>query len=174
MVAANTVAASRAKSPGPTPTSAQAVSADVFVVYGRDVPARDELELVIRRMGLNPIIMSALPAAGDTLIEKLESYLGEKGRVAYACVLITPDDEGYLAGAESEKKYRARQNVVMELGMVLAGLGRKRVAILIKSTVEHPSDIAGLIYISFQEHVFEVQNNLYNEFRNAGLKPTVP
>jgi len=124
-------------------------------------------------MGMNPIILSQLPAAGDTLIEKLESYVGQNGNVAYACVLVTPDDEGYIAGAVDQKKYRARQNVVMELGMVLASLGRKRVAILIKSTVEHPSDIAGLIYIPFAEKVAEIDKQLYQELRTAGLEPSL-
>jgi len=123
---------------------------------------------------MNPIILGQLPGAGDTLIEKLESYVGDKGTVAYACVLVTPDDEGHLAGAPDQKKYRARQNVVMELGMVLARLGRKRVAILIKSTVEHPSDIAGLIYIAFDEKVAEIENKLYKELQTAGLDPIQP
>jgi predicted nucleotide-binding protein len=56
-------------------------------------------------------------------------------------------------GESDKKKYRARQNVVLELGMVLARLGRKRVAILRKKTVEQPSEIDGLIYMSFDEKV---------------------
>jgi len=146
---------------------------DVFIVYGRDVEARDGLELILRRMGMNPIILSQLPAAGDTLIEKLESYIGQKGTVAYACVLVTPDDEGFIAGAHDQKKYRARQNVVMELGMVLARLGRKRVAIHIKKTVEHPSDLAGLIYLPFDEKIGEIEKQLYQELQTAGLSPTL-
>jgi len=105
------------------------------------------------------------------VIEKLERYLGEHGGVAYACVLLTPDDEGHLVGHAEEKKYRARQNVVLELGMVLARLGRARVAILHKQSVELPSDIAGLIYIAFQERVEEVKANLFKELQSAGYKP---
>ena len=96
-------------------------------------------------MGLEPIVLALLPAQGDTIIEKLEHYLGEHGNVGFACVLLTPDDEGHLAGKLEEKKYRARQNVVLELGMVLARLGRRRVAILHKQSIELPSDIDGLI-----------------------------
>ena len=98
-------------------------------------------------MGLDPIILQNLPAAGDTIIEKLERYLGERGDVGFACVLLTPDDEGYPAGQSELRKYRARQNVILELGMVLGRLGRRCVAILHKESVELPSDIAGLIYI---------------------------
>jgi len=68
-------------------------------------------------------------------------------------VLATPDDEGYRVGHEDEKAFRARQNVVMELGMMLALLGRKNVAILMKQQddMERPSDIQGLIYIPFKD-----------------------
>lgn len=118
----------------------------IFIVYGHDIAAREGLELMLHKMGLEPIVLANLPAAGDTIIEKLERYLGEHGDAGFACVLLTPDDEGHKAGKGEEKKYRARQNVILELGMVLARLGRRRVLILIKESVEQPSDIAGLIY----------------------------
>jgi predicted nucleotide-binding protein len=52
-----------------------------------------------------------------------------------------------------EKAFRARQNVVLEMGMLLATLGRPRVAILLKTQekMERPSDIQGLIYIPFKD-----------------------
>jgi predicted nucleotide-binding protein len=143
----------------------------VFIVYGHDIVARDALELVLRRMGLEPIVLENLPAAGDTVIEKLEHYLKEHGNVGFACVLLTPDDEGHQSGKPEEKKYRARQNVILELGMVLARLGRQRVAILTKESVEHPSDIAGLIYRPFKERVEEVKAKLYKDLEAAGYKP---
>jgi predicted nucleotide-binding protein len=143
---------------GAKPQTAQAMPAggeEIFIVYGHDTAARNELELILRRIGFSPIVLGNLAAAGETIIEKLETYIGQGGRAKYACVLLTPDDEGYKAGTANERKYRARQNVVLELGMVLAKLGRKRVAILRKKTVEQPSDIDGLIYIPFDEHIDE-------------------
>ncbi len=143
----------------------------VFIVYGHDKASRDALELVLRRMGLEPIVLDNLPAAGDTIIEKLEHYLAEHGNVGFACVLLTPDDEGHKFGKPEEKKYRARQNVILELGMVLARLGRRRVAILTKESVEHPIDIAGLIYRPFKEQVEEVKAALFKDLEQAGYKP---
>ena len=143
----------------------------IFIVYGHDIGARNELELILRRMKLEPIILGNLPAAGDTIIEKLEQFLGEHGNVGFACVLLTPDDEGHIAGKSEEKKYRSRQNVVLELGMVLARLGRKRVAILHKRTVELPSDINGLLYLGFNERLDEVKPQLFTELANAGYSP---
>ena len=86
-------------------------------------------------------------------------------------MLLTPGDEGFKAGKTEDKKYRARQNVVLELGMVLARLGRRRVAILHKQSIELPSDIAGLLYVPVTERVEEVKNRLFNELREAGYDP---
>jgi predicted nucleotide-binding protein len=105
-------------------------------VYGHDLAARNGLELLLRRMGLKPIVLADLPAAGDTIIEMLEKYLRDARNVGYACVLLTPDDQGHRVGAPEETKHRARQNVILELGMVLSRLGRERVAILYKHSVE--------------------------------------
>ncbi len=52
--------------------------------------------------------------------------------------------------------------------MVLSSLGRRRVVILHKESVELPSDIAGLIYIPFKERVEEAREALAKELRNAG------
>jgi len=138
----------------------------VFIVYGHDSSARDELELILRRLKLEPIILQNLPATGETLIERLENLT----TADFACVLLTPDDEGYPRGCPEEKKPRARQNVVLELGMVLAKLGRSHVAILVKGdNMERPSDINGLIYIGFQEHVSEITPRLGASLQQAGF-----
>lgn len=143
----------------------------VFIVYGHDSTARDALELMLRRMGMDPIVLAKLPAGGDTIIEKLERYLGSEGNIGFACVLLTPDDQGNSVAEPETTKYRARQNVVLELGMVLARLGRKRVAILHKASVELPSDINGLLYIPFTERVEEARTQLFRELEAAGYRP---
>ncbi len=121
----------------------------VFVVYGHDTTARTQLEAMLRRWELDPIILDQLPSEGATLIEKLERYYSNVG---FGVVLATPDDEAFPKGRPDEKKYRARQNVVLELGLLLAHLGRTKVVILLKDqdVMERPSDIQGLIYIPFK------------------------
>ena len=122
----------------------------VFVVYGHDKAARNNLEAMLRRWGLEPLILDQLPSEGQTIIEKLES---NTAKVEFAVVLSTPDDIGYRSGHEDEAAYRARQNVVLELGMLLSKLGRKKVAILLnqQENMERPSDIQGLIYIPYKD-----------------------
>jgi predicted nucleotide-binding protein len=111
------------------PNRGVAPSSKVFVVYGHDQSARDQLEAMLRRWGLDPIIFDQMPSEGATLIEKLENYVGNVG---FGVVLATPDDVGYPRSKEDQKAFRARQNVVLELGMLLAHLGRKKVAILLE------------------------------------------
>lgn len=105
---------------------------------------------MLRRWGFDPVILDELPSKGQTIIEKLEDYTEDVG---FGVVLATPDDFGYPKDHEDQKAYRARQNVVLELGMLLVKLGRPKVAILLESKVdmERPSDIQGLIYIPFKD-----------------------
>lgn len=141
---------------------------DIFVVYGHDEIARTQLEALLRRWDLNPIILDQQASSGNTIIEKLEEY-GEK--VGYAIVLATPDDEGRAKEADI-LKLRVRQNVVLELGMFLAKLGREKVAILLKEdeNFERPSDINGLIYIPFDKRVDEASVYLIRELTKQGYK----
>jgi predicted nucleotide-binding protein len=141
-------------SPRAVPAPAAGPKNQVFVVYGHDDAAKQSLETMLRRWGLEPLILDQLPSEGQTIIEKLEKYTGEVG---FAVVLATPDDEGYRIGRPDEKKTRARQNVVLELGMLLAKLGRKRVAVILKNQkeMERPSDIHGLIYIAYKDDLIK-------------------
>ena len=139
----------------------------VFVVYGHDTNARTQLEAMLRRWDLEPLILDQLVSSGQTIIEKLEEYTSQ---VDFGIVLATPDDIGYAKGKEENKKYRVRQNVVMELGMLLASIGRSKTAILLSQAeeMESPSDIQGLIYIPFKDNVEETKLSLAKEMNNNG------
>ncbi len=141
----------------------------VFVVYGHDKDSRDQLEAMLRRWGLEPLILDQLPSEGQTIIEKLENYTN---KAHFGIVLATPDDIGYRKDHPDEEAFRARQNVVLELGMLLSLLGRDRVAILLKSQseMERPSDIQGLIYISFKDNVSEAGLTLAKEMSAKGYQ----
>lgn len=146
--------------------TASTTNRKIFVVYGHDEIARTQLEALLRRWDLEPIILDQKASAGQTIIEKLEEYTADVG---YAIILATPDDEG-KAKTDSVMKSRVRQNVVLELGMFLAKLGREKVAILLKEApdFERPSDIQGLIYIPFQNKVDDVSLNLIRELSRQG------
>ena len=142
----------------------------VFVVYGHDTIARTQLEAMLRRWDLEPLILDQLPSAGNTVIEKLEEYTKQ---VEFGIVLATPDDMGYAKeDGDAKIGYRVRQNVVLEMGMLLASIGRSKVAILLKSqnNFEKPSDIEGLIYIPFKDNVEEGKVSLAKEMEKHNYK----
>jgi len=76
------------------------------------------------------------------IIEKLEEFAAT---AAFAVVLLTADDCGG-SGQTAERRPRARQNVVFELGYFIGALGRSRVAVVYEDGVELPSDMNGILY----------------------------
>lgn len=119
----------------------------VFIVHGRDVLLRTQLESILRALGLEPVILQEQSNNGNTIIEKIE----ECTDVGFGIVLYTPCDEGRLKSEKGELRSRARQNVVLEHGYLMAKLGRKRVCCLVSDDVEFPSDIQGIGYISAKD-----------------------
>ena len=97
------------------------------------------------------------------IIEKLEDHAND---VDFAVVLMTGDDVG---GSDPAKlRPRARQNVVMELGMFVGKLGRRRVRVLYEEGVEMPSDYLGVLYIPLDPGG-AWRFKLVNEMKSAGL-----
>ncbi len=158
----------------PISTNAQQKSGEnkrIFVVHGHDQTAREQLELILHRLGLDPFVLANTAGGGLTLIEALEKEIGpQPGQCRFGIVLLTPDDLGYSKNDGPEKaEPRARQNVVLEMGMVLAALRRQNVVILKKGHIEIPSDIQGIIYIGFNAHVKETVPKLVERLNQAGF-----
>jgi len=163
----------------PTPVSAQAGtqstvqtnSSKVFVVHGHDSVAREQLELVVHKLGLDPFVLQNTGGSGLTIIEALENEIGPRTSAArFGIVLLTPDDIGYAkAAGDKEAQPRARQNVVLEMGMLISAFGRKNVVILKKQHLEVPSDAQGILYIPFNDHVKEAVPKLVDRLRSAGF-----
>lgn len=143
----------------------------IFVVHGHDGATREQLELVLHRLGLKPFVLQNTDGGGLTIIEQLEAMIGKKASSSFGIVLLTPDDVGFAkAEGEANAKPRARQNVILEMGMLLASLTRERVAILQKGFMEHPSDVAGIIYIPFKDHVREAVPKLVGRLQAVGIQ----
>lgn len=119
----------------------------VFIVHGRDRGTKEQVARFLEKLELEPIILHEQPNEGRTIIEKFEDY----SDVAYAVVLLTPDDVGKLASAKIKPRPRARQNVVFELGFFIGKLGRQRVCALYQKDVQLPSDFHGVVYVPLDE-----------------------
>ena len=141
----------------------------VFVVYGHDENAKNELIELLHLWNIEPVLISDQPYEGRTIIEQLEKYIPQAN---YGIVLATPDDMGFRANHKEEIKYRARQNVILELGMLFSKFGRSRVAIIKKemSDFENPSDINGVLYIQYITSIFEIKAKLSKELNKHGYQ----
>jgi predicted nucleotide-binding protein len=117
---------------------------------------------------LEPFILQNEDGGGKTIIEALEQNIYREA--AFGVVLMTPDDFGYMkAETDADRRPRARQNVILELGMIMASLGRERIAILQKGALERPSDTDGILRIEFNDHVREIVPKLVQRLQAAGF-----
>ncbi|MDQ1898931.1 nucleotide-binding protein [Paracoccus sp. WLY502] len=138
-------------------------------MHGHDEAARNELELILRRLNLLPFILQNSSSGSKTLIEALEARIINDA--AFGIVLVTPDDVGYsIRDGEAGAKARARQNVVLEMGMVMAALSRSRMVIIKKrGDVELPSDTDGIVRLEYQTRVQEQVPGLVQHLMDAGI-----
>lgn len=150
------------------------LSTKVFIVHGRDEASKNELEIMLRDMGLEPVVLHRQVDSGKTIIEKFEHHAD----VGFAFIIMTPDEIAYLVGddakpdSERQKQYRARQNVIWEFGYFVGRLGRHRTCCLHKGDVKIPSDLSGLVYKPFVKSVEEVGWSIQKELKAAGYKLT--
>jgi len=170
------------------PEKQHATSKDIFIVHGKDHESVRELKRMLQEFGLNPIVLHEQPSASRTIVEKLEHY---SENVGFAFVLLTQDDAlvPTVQMVQVDKKQgttrpfylynappvlRARQNVILEFGYFIAKIGRRNVCCLYKENTElpyeMPSDMHGIVYISFKESVTEIQDKIAKELKDAGYQ----
>jgi predicted nucleotide-binding protein len=152
---------------------------EIFLSHGKDLKPLAELKQMLVEFGLKPVILSEQPSGGKTVMEKLEA----NSNVGFAFVILTPDDLGGFVEMGSKwsrpqrlRKFlktahnRPRQNVILEFGYFVGKLGRDRVACLLKKPVEQPSDMQGIVYLSFKESLTEIKGEIAQELRAAGYE----
>jgi predicted nucleotide-binding protein len=101
-----------------------------------------ELARMLESLDFVPVILRDLADSGRTISDKLEAELADIG---FAFVLLSPDDVGGPRES-TQTQPRARQNVIFEHGLLVGRLGAKRVCAIVKSGVELPSDLSGVLY----------------------------
>jgi len=150
----------------------------IFIVYGHDTTSREQLELILEKLNLNH--SKIVNDSGMTIIEALESKISE---IHCGIVLLTADDLA-ISKYDYEKKKgtdepfdallseRARQNVILELGMLIPVLGRENIIVLKKEGVEVPSDMSGVFYIGFEKHIKETVQRMAKRLKGIGFEIT--
>jgi predicted nucleotide-binding protein len=152
-------------------------SKKIFVVHGRDNKPVEELKKMLKRFGLEPIVLQEQAGGSMTIIEQLEKC---SKNVEFAFVLLTPDDalitatkvgDNYVHSSENPI-FRARQNVILEFGYFISKIGRKNVRCLYKGVTElpfdMPSDMHGIVYLPFRESVREAKEDISKQLKAVG------
>lgn len=140
----------------------------VFVVHGHDEELKQAVARTIEKFGLEAIILHERPNKGRTIIEKFADY----GDVGFAVVLLSADDTAYAENVDGQQvSYRARQNVILELGFFLGRIGRERVAAIYRphEHFEMPSDYAGVLFIEY-DAAGAWRNQLAKELKASGFE----
>lgn len=83
-------------------------------------------------------------ALGSTFIEAL---VNELPKFDFAVLILTPDD---LITAREKERLGPRDNLVFELGLFTAGLGRSRTFVVRDSRITLPSDLSGVSTAPYQ------------------------
>ena len=146
----------------PTETTAPPKTNKVFIVHGHDTAVRAEVELLVKKLGYEPIVLFKQASGGKTIIEKLEE---ETNNVDFAIILYTACDYGRDKVVDKEQP-RARQNVVFEHGYLSAKLGRNHVCALVEPGIEVPGDLSGVVYIQLSG---PWEYMIAKEMKQAGL-----
>lgn len=128
-----------------------------FIVHGHDDVTKLRTARFLEKLGFEAIILHEQANGGKTIIEKLEHFTD----VGFGIVLYAPDDVGETFAKKEQLQPRARQNVVFEHGLLIGKLGRNRVfPLVIDHSVELPSDINGMVYMSDRNWEFDLAKEI--------------
>jgi predicted nucleotide-binding protein len=134
----------------------------IFIVHGKNDAMKLAVKDLINQLGLEPIILHEQPNKSKTIIEKFE-YLSQD--IGFAIVILSADDK------MKNGFFRARQNVILELGYFVAKLGRDNVIALYENSAnkfEYPSDISGILYLKYDEPYGNWRLDFLKELNDTG------
>lgn len=149
----------------------------VFIVHGRNLNAKAELEKFLRHIDLFPISWTeAANATNKTRPSTMDIIEAGMSMARAIVVLFSPDDEARLKSRfhkpGGEKDYeanltgQARQNVLLEAGMAL-GKAPDRTVFVRLGNPRPISDIEGINWIDLDDG-FDNRSRLFSELRKAG------
>lgn len=123
---------------------------NVFVVYGHNHDMRTSIESYIKSIGLNSIDLFNQSLGG---IQSVFDALDECADSAECAIVLLSADDIVLDKDNLQMLYRARQNVIFEMGLFLGHLGKNKVIVIYEEhkKFEFPSDISGVFYIRYNK-----------------------
>lgn len=138
----------------------------VALIYGHDKVARNGIELICRRLKFETFILSNVGVNSETIYRQIVQAIKTAN---FVIAILTHDDFAY-AGKDENKtlRPRARQNVILELGVALGSMDLQRIMIITRNGIEIPSDLDGVIRFSYQQDVSDCYLDIAKVFQRNG------
>jgi predicted nucleotide-binding protein len=149
----------------------------VFVVHGHNDQGLVELERFLASIEVEPVVLSRRDESAQSLFQK---FMAVASKAKFAVVLLGSDDYGasrlqFDAEGVGERalQFRARQNVVLELGFFYGRLGWENVFVVYEDpdkvfpNFERPSDLDGVVFDSMSNPAW--QHSLRARLTKAGF-----
>ena len=126
-------------------TSFPSTPSRIFISHGRSKEWHKIQVYVEKTLGLSTLELAQEASLGRSVLQKLDE---ESSKCGYAVIVMTGDDvEGEIV--------KARENVMHEVGFFQGKLGLRNTILLHEEGVNIPSNIHGLVYISFPKDLVE-------------------
>lgn len=138
----------------------------VFIIHGSNEAKRRELEDILRKLNLEPIVLSDQANRSYSIMDKFKKTASE---CSAAIALITADDS--VENKSGDKYTQGRPNVWFELGWFYANLGQDKTILLYQDNEKNtiPSDLSGILQVRYNTEVKEAYMDLQKEFEAMGL-----
>ena len=149
----------------------------VFVVHGHDSPTLELICNTLTGFGVSPVVLAQSLGQSQSLLQK---FLDVAHKARFAIVVLSSDDYGAsrlqydIPGVTDRSlQFRARQNVVLELGFFYGRLGWENVFVLWKAgpafpNFERPSDLDGAVFDAIDDRG-KWKQTLESKLRDAGF-----
>ena len=141
----------------------------IFIVHGHNEEMKQSVARFLEHLDLNPIILHEQPDRNRNVLDKL---IEESKQACFAIILLSPDDFGYsVKERDTDRKTRARQNVILELGFFIGKLDKGNVVALYREDKDFdlPSDIVGTLYKKYDSEG-AWKREIAKELRAAGIQ----
>jgi predicted nucleotide-binding protein len=127
--------------------------AKAFISHGKHSIALDKIELFLRDLGIEPLIVKDQASQDKTVDDKINFYLNQAD-----CVVILATGDDLIDG-----KMHPRQNVIHEIGLSQTNHAGK-IIYLLEEGAEFPSNISPKVWETFK------QDNLENVFQRIVIE----
>lgn len=121
----------------------QLPKSNILLIHGQDGTAKGSVLEFLEKLGLRALTPHEQVNGGKGLIEKFRDL----SSIHFAIVLFTPDDATTPQNKPRGKRYRLIQDIIFELGYVVAKLGQERVCVLCQEGAGIPLDYPGAVFI---------------------------